>query len=117
MPLARDLERLRHLRVLSVAQIVEVQQLPNLLQGEAEPLAAQDQLQASPIAFGVEALLTDADRTQQLLRLVEPERAGRDLEGVAHLSDRHRLLCHVFPRIENSFPSGFPVPRQADADP
>ena len=58
--------------------IVHLQHLANVGEGEAEPLAAQHQDEARAVAMGIDALIADALRREQPLILIEPQRAMRD---------------------------------------
>src|SRR5690606_17140648 len=79
------------------SDLVEIEKLADVFEAEAEALAAQDQLEPAAVAAGEEAFLSVADGKQQFLRFVEPERAGRHVEGVAHLADRHQVIAHSWP--------------------
>ena len=79
---------------LLVADVVEVEELADVLEREAEALALQDQLQPRPAAAGVEPLLALADRGEQLLGLVEAQGARGDAELGAHLADRQEVVRH-----------------------
>ena len=97
-PLAGEGDGAGDLRRLLVADVVEVEELADVLEREAEALALQDQLQPRPAAAGVEPLLSDADRGDQLLRLVEAQGPRGDAEGGAHLADGLEIVAHGYDR-------------------
>ena len=70
--------------------IVQVDQLLDLLQRQAEPLAAQRELQPRAVALRVDALAAGAGRFEQADVLVEADRARRDVELARQLGDRVR---------------------------
>ena len=59
-----------------VADLIEVQDFADLLQGEADALAAQDQLQAGAVTIAEQARPAAACRVQQAFLLVEAQCAG-----------------------------------------
>src|SRR5579859_7347624 len=81
-------EEARQLRALVASRLVHVDQLANLRQRQAEPLAAQRQLQARAVAQGVDAALALAPRREQALVLVEADRARGDVEFAREVPDR-----------------------------
>lgn len=88
---AAVLERLdepRELPAVALARIVEVEDLADLGEREPEPLAAQDQLDAGPLALAVDPRLAGAPGREQPLVLVEPDRARRQRELGGELRDR-----------------------------
>jgi hypothetical protein len=89
-----DLAGAGQLRELPVAGPVEVEELADLLEREAEALAPEDQLEPRAVAPRVEPFLALADREKKLLLLVEAQGAGRHFEGIAHLAYGHRLGGH-----------------------
>ena len=83
------------LRRLPVVDVVELEELADVLEAEAEALALEDQREPGPAAAGVEPLLALADRRDQLLGLVEAQGARRDAEGGAGLADGPEVVGHV----------------------
>ena len=83
-------------RVLLVAQVIEVEQLPDLFQAEPEPLALDDQFQPGPVAFREQAFLPFANRKQKFLRFIEPQCPRCELEEVTHFADGHQFIGHQF---------------------
>ena len=57
--------------------VVEIEQLLDVGQREAQTLAAQDELEPRPVARAVDAIAADALRRQQALILIEADRARR----------------------------------------
>ncbi len=78
---------------LLVVDVVEVEELADVLEREAEALALEDELEARPAAPGVQALLPGADRGEQLLGLVEAQGPRRDAEGGAHRADGLEIVA------------------------
>ena len=66
----------------------------DLGQGEAEPPAAQDELQPDPVAVAEDPGRARALRRQQALVLVEPDRAQRRAELRGELADRPGPVGH-----------------------
>jgi hypothetical protein len=84
--LAREVVGPRELGHALVADVVEVEQLADLLEREAEALALQDQRQPRTAPPGEEPPRALPDRREQFLRLVEAQGAGGDVEVSAHIS-------------------------------
>src|SRR5882672_7154171 len=80
-------DELRELRPLVRRRIVELQHLTYLGEGEAEPLAAQDQLQSYPVALGIDAPRAVAPGAEQALVLVEADGAMSHVELARKLGD------------------------------
>src|SRR5258706_10624817 len=78
---------LRELRPLVRRRIVELQHLADLGEGEAEPLAAQYQLQAYPVALGIDAPRAVARGAEQAFVLVETDGAMSHVELACKLGD------------------------------
>src|SRR5262245_32566536 len=76
--------RLRDLRGIG---IVELEVLCDLFQGEAQILAAQDQLEAGPVATRIGAMHATAHGGDEALRLVEADGPGGHLELLGELAD------------------------------
>src|SRR5215510_9733185 len=76
--------RLRDLRGIG---IVELEVLCDLFQGEAQILAAQDQLEAGPVATRIGAMHAAAHGGDEPLRLVEADGPGGHLELLGELAD------------------------------
>ena len=93
-PLAAERVGGGELRRLLVVDVVELEQLADVLEAEAEALALEDQLEAGAAAAGVEPLLALADRGEQLLGLVEAQRARGHAEGGADLADALEVVGH-----------------------
>ena len=100
------------LRRLLVADVVEVEELADVLEREAEALALQDQLEPRPAAAGEEALLALADRGDELLA---PRRSAacagsRRTRRTSRQSSGDRRTRRFHPR---SHRSAGPCPRAA----
>ena len=67
--------------------VVHLDDLANLGQRHAEPLAAQDQPQPGPVARTVDPAHADALGADQALGLVEAEGTGRDANVLGELAD------------------------------
>src|ERR1700704_3587976 len=80
-------DELRELRPLVRRRIVELQHLAYLGEGEPEPLAAQDQLQAHPVALGINAPRAVAPGAEEALVLVEADGAMSHVELARKLGD------------------------------
>src|SRR5258707_10452806 len=80
-------DELRELRPLVRRRIVELQHLAYLGEGEAEPLAAQYQLQAHPVALGIDAPRAVACGAEQPFVLVEADGAMSHVELARKLGD------------------------------
>ena len=68
-------------------RLVQIEQLADLRQRQAEPLAAQDELDAHPLALAVDSAAPAAPRRQQSFVLIEPDRAGRQREFLGEIGD------------------------------
>src|SRR5258706_4864908 len=73
-------DELRELRPLVRRRIVELQHLSYLGEGEAESLAPQYQLQAHPVALGIDGPRALPRRAEQAFVLVQADGAIRDVE-------------------------------------
>src|SRR5207244_12939770 len=71
-------EEALQLRALVAPRLVHVDQLADLGQGEAQPLAAQRELEARAVARRGDAALAVAARREQPLILVEADGSRRD---------------------------------------
>src|ERR1700688_5051300 len=71
------LQELDQLRPLALRRLVQIEQLADLGQRKPEPLASQYQLDAHPLALGVDAPAPGAPRREQALVLVKADRARR----------------------------------------
>src|SRR5258706_7256093 len=80
-------DELRELRPLVRRRIVELQHLAYLGEGEAESLAAQYQLQAHPVALGIDAPRAVARGAEQAFVLVEADGAMSHVELARKLGD------------------------------
>src|SRR5258706_8566199 len=80
-------DELRELRPLVRRRIVELQHLSYLGEGEAEPLTAQYQLQAHPVALGIDAPRAVARGAEQAFVLVEADGAMSHVELARKLGD------------------------------
>src|SRR6266481_9552370 len=80
-------DELRELRPLVRRRIVELQHLAYLGEGEAEPLAAQYQLQAHPVALGIDAPRAVARGAEQPFVLVEADGAMSHVELARKVGD------------------------------
>jgi hypothetical protein len=76
-----------HLMGVAVVAVVQIQHVLDLLQGEADAAAPQDQFQPGAVAGVVDAGLTLARGRQQALVLIEPKGARRGPELAAQLAD------------------------------
>src|SRR5437899_9580364 len=100
-------DELLQLRPLVRRRIVELQHLVYLGEGEAEPLPAQDQLQAHPVALGIDAPRSVAAGAEQAFVLVEADGAMGHVElarevgdavgfgGLVHRRNAERVLRFV----------------------
>src|SRR5437868_14604987 len=75
------------LRPVVASGLVHVDQLADLGERQAEPLAAQRELEARAVAQRVDAPLAVASRREQPLILVEANGARRDVELARQLAD------------------------------
>src|SRR5260370_27518796 len=80
-------DELLQLRPVVRRRIVELQHLAYLGEGEAEPLAAQNQLQAHPVALGIDAPRAIAPGAEQAFVLVEADGAMSHVELARKLGD------------------------------
>src|SRR5258706_9824783 len=80
-------DELLQLRPLVRRRIVELQHRADLGEGEAEPLAAQYQLQAHPVALGIDAPRAVARGAEQAFVLVEADGAMGHVELARKLGD------------------------------
>src|SRR5258706_9364098 len=80
-------DELLQLRPLVRRRIVELQHRADLGEGEAEPLAAQYQLQAHPVALGIDAPRALARGAEQAFVLVEADGAMSHVELARKLGD------------------------------
>ena len=71
------LERHQQLRLLLVADVVEVEQFADVVEAEADPLAAQDPGQPGAVAVGIEARACRAARARSAPRLRRSAARGR----------------------------------------
>ena len=93
-------QREAHLLDLPVIDIVEVEEILDLRQTEAQPLAPADQRQPGAVTMAVDPVEPVAPGRQQPLVLVEADRAGSDLERVGQLADgKSPLFSRLFRRI------------------
>jgi hypothetical protein len=76
-PRSQRSARREHLRVLLVADVVEVEKLADVVEAEADRLATQDPGQARAIAIGVEPGGPSPLRRDQLFVFVESKRPGQ----------------------------------------
>ena len=67
--------------------LVQIEQFANLRKRQAQPLAADDELDAHALAFAVDAAAPVALRRQQSFVLVKPDRAGRQRELLGEIGD------------------------------
>ena len=74
--------------------VVEVEDVRDLGEGEAEPFAAQDELQPDPFAIMEDPGGADPLRRQQAAVLVEPDGAQRGVELGRQLADAPGALRH-----------------------
>src|SRR5262245_23064630 len=81
-------EEALELRPLVAPRLVHVDQLADLGQREPEALAAQRELEARAVARRIDAPLAIAARREQALRLVEADRARRNVEFARQVADR-----------------------------
>src|SRR6056297_3681484 len=82
------------LGVLLIPLVIEIKQLAQFLEAEAEALAAQDQFQPRAVAPGEEATLSLPNGREQFLGLVKSQGARGDVERLAHLPDSHHIISH-----------------------
>ena len=68
-------------------RVVHVHQLLDFRQAQAQPLAAQRELQARAVALGVDAVAAGAPGREQAHVLVEADGAGGDVELGRQLGD------------------------------
>src|SRR5216684_672074 len=85
LELAQRDPQLRH---LAVAEIVEIQHLPDFLEREADRLAHQHVFEPCTVTPAVEPPLPVAAGRDQSLLLVEAQGAGADAEFLGQLPDR-----------------------------
>ena len=83
------------LSALAGLLVVEVQDVGDLAQGEAEPLAAEDELQPDPLAIMEDPGGADPLRRQQTAILVEPDGAQGGAELRGELADRPGPIGHM----------------------
>ena len=81
-------QELRQLRTLVASDFVQIEELADLRERQAEALAAQDQLDAHPLALAVDARAARPLRRQQAAILVEADRARGQRELLRELGDR-----------------------------
>ena len=86
--IGQQVQELGELRPLVVRDLVEVEQFRDLGQREAQPLAAQDQLQPDPLALAVDPRASLPGGRDQPLVLVEADRARRQREFAGEFGDR-----------------------------
>src|SRR5271155_1747593 len=91
--LGKHLQELDELRALAAGCRIQLEQFANFRQREPQPLAAQDQLDAHPLAFTVDAAAAAAARREQALVLVEAYRAGgqREFPGEVGNGERYGI--------------------------
>src|SRR5436190_3748556 len=70
-PFGEHLQEFDQLDSLTLGRFVQIEELPDLPQGKAEPLAAQDELDAHALALGVDPPFARPARRDQTLALVE----------------------------------------------
>ena len=75
-PPGKHLQKLDELRPLAAGRIVEIQKLANLRQRQSKALAAQDELDADPLALPIHSALPVSSRRKQPLVLVEANGPG-----------------------------------------
>src|SRR6185312_5485275 len=78
------------LQVIGIG-VVEVEQLLDVGQREAQALAAQDELEAGAVARAIDALAPDALRRQQAMILVEADGAVRQRQLARQIADRIKV--------------------------
>src|SRR5713226_3980367 len=100
-------DELRELRPVVRRRIVELQHLAYLGEGEAEPLAAQDQLQAHPVALGIDAPRSVAPGAEQAFVLVEADCAMGHVELAREVGDAVGLGGLVHRRNAQALSGGF----------
>ena len=64
-PFGEHLQEFDQLDSLTLGRFVQIEELPDLAQGKAEPLAAQDELDAHALALAVDAAAPAAARSEQ----------------------------------------------------
>src|SRR5690606_442747 len=80
-------EEALQLRLVVPGRVVHVQQLANLDQGKAEPLAAHRELEAHAVAVAVNASPPRALGREQSMVLVEPDGPCRQAEFPGEVGD------------------------------
>src|SRR5215469_12266217 len=68
--------------------VIEIEQLLDVGQREAQALSAQDELEPYPVAMAVDAIAADASRRQQAVILIKADGAMRDRELAREVADR-----------------------------
>src|SRR5258707_15577973 len=91
-------DELLQLRPLVRRRIVELQHLADLGEGEAEPLAAQYQLQAHPVALGIDAPRAVARGAGEAFVLVGADGAMSHVELARKLGDAVGFGGLIHPR-------------------
>ena len=86
LELLARVQRLRHAAV--VVRVVEIEDLADLGEAEADAAAAQDQDDAGAIAAGVDASLAAPLGRNQAFIFVEAQRARGDVKFLGELTDR-----------------------------
>src|ERR1022692_4891759 len=76
----KDLQEFEQLRALALGRLIKIEQLADLGKGKSEPLATQDQLDAHPLALGVDAPAPRPARREQSLVLIKADGARRQRE-------------------------------------
>src|SRR6267378_7748017 len=100
-------DELLQLRPLVRRRIVELQHLVYLGEGEAEPLPAQDQLQAHPVALGIDAPRSVAAGAEQAFVFVEADCAMSHVELACEVGDAVGLGGLVHRRNAGALSGGF----------
>ena len=86
-------EKLFQLRLRVARRLVHVDEFLHLGEGQAEPLAAQRELQAGAVARGVDAVAAAALRRDQAAVFVEADRPRGEVELARELADREGGAC------------------------
>jgi hypothetical protein len=85
--------------------LVEIEQLLDVGEREAEPLAALDEGEPGAVAMRVDAVVADPLRPEEPLLLVEPDRARAEPELARELADRPEIVL-LRRRVRNTSPPG-----------